>query len=214
VSLHSFSHTFVPAESSKKPPPILLLHRTGAAETDLIPWAKHLWPGAALLAPRGRVLEDGRPRFFRRYGQAQFDLADLHVQTAELDAFITSARQHYALDAPIAVGHSNGANIAWSLLFSRPAALTAAILLRPLMPIEPAKISAMPGFPILILSGSEDRIASPKAAMALPERLGQAGAEVSHIFLRAKHDLVPEDQEIAHSWLSNHFSSANASEAD
>ena len=206
MSFQSFVHTFIPAEDTSKRP-ILLLHRTGISEAILVPWARELWPGAALLAPRGRVLEDGKPRFFRRLGQAQFDVEDLHAQTTELDCFIGAARQHYSLDAPIAVGHSNGANIAWSLMFSRPAALSGGILLRPLMPVEPGKVSAMSGFPVLVLSGSEDRIATPKAALALPERLKMAGAEVSHVFLRAKHDLVPEDRDIAQAWLRSHFSS-------
>jgi phospholipase/carboxylesterase len=204
VSLESFEHTFVPAtDASKKP--ILLLHRTGINETVLIPWAKELWPGAALLAPRGRVLEDGKPRYFRRIGQGQFDVEDLHAQTAELDRFIDAARQRYALDAPIAVGHSNGANIAWSLMFSRPAAFSGAVLLRPLMPIDPERVSAMHGFPVLILSGSDDRVAAPEAAAALPGRLRIAGANVSHVFLRATHDLVAGDREVAQAWLCSYF---------
>lgn len=208
MSLESFEHTFVPAtDASQKP--LLLLHRTGISETALIPWAKKLWPGAALLAPRGRVLEDGKPRFFRRIGQAQFDVEDLNAQTDKLDRFIDAARARYLLEAPVAMGHSNGANIAWSLMFSRPAALSAAVLLRPLMPIDPAHVSEMPGFPVLILSGSEDRIATPEAAAALPKHLKAAGADLSHVFLRATHDLEPEDLDIARAWLGNRFPSAS-----
>lgn len=202
--MQRFVHTFVPAEDASKPT-ILLLHRTGVSETVLIPWAKEIWPGAALLVPRGRVLEDGKPRFFRRVGQAQFDVEDLRAQTAELDRFIEAARTQYSLGQPIAVGHSNGANIAWSLIFSRPAALSGAVLLRPLMPIDPGEVSAMLGFPVLILSGSEDQVATPKVAVALPERLRMAGADVSHVFLRAGHDLVMEDREIARAWLRSRF---------
>ena len=206
MSLQSFTHTFVPAEDPSKRP-ILLLHRTGISETVMIPWAKQLWPGAALLAPRGRILEDGRPRFFRRVGQAQFDVADLRAQTDELNRFIDAARDRYGLEAPIAVGHSNGANIAWSLMFSRPDALSAAVLLRPLMPIEPEPVAPMNGFPVLVLSGSDDRVATPEAAAALPQRLRMAGAEVSHVFVRATHDLAAADLEIGRAWLSNRFGS-------
>jgi phospholipase/carboxylesterase len=204
MSLLSFVHTFVPGENSAKRP-ILLLHRTGASESALIPWAQKLWPGVALLAPRGRILEDGKPRFFRRLGQAQFDAEDLRVQTAALDAFITAARQHYSLDAPIAIGHSNGANIGWSLIFARPHALSAAILLRPLMPINPGEVGTMQNFPVLILSGKNDRIAPPPAAALLPDRLKSAGADVSHVFLNARHDLVQEDGDIARAWLRSYF---------
>jgi phospholipase/carboxylesterase len=204
VSLRSFAHTFVEAEDRLRQP-ILLLHRTGASETALIPWAKKQWPGAALLAPRGNVLENGRPRFFRRIGQAQFDLDDLRMQTIELRLFVEAARDAYSLDAPIAVGHSNGANIAWSLIFSQPNALIGAVLIRPLMPIDPGEVAESSGLPVLILSGSEDKIVSPEAALALPNRLRIAGAEVSQVFLRAGHDLVPEDGEIVRAWLSGNF---------
>lgn len=206
MSLDSFTHTFVPAENTSKKP-LLLLHRTGVSEDALIPWAKKLSPGAAVLAVRGRVLEDGKPRFFRRLGQAQFDINDLDVQTDILGRFVEAAREQYMLDAPIAVGHSNGANIAWSLMLKQPDTLSASVLLRPLMPIEPAKVSAMHKFPVFILSGSEDRVATPEAATALPALLRTAGATVSHVFLRAEHDLVPADLELARTWLRCHFDS-------
>ena len=205
MSLESFIHTFVAAEDASKKP-ILLLHRTGVDENVLVPWAKDVWPGSALIAPRGRVMEEGKPRFFRRVGQAQFDVGDLKAQTAALDQFVDAVRGRYGLEAPIAMGHSNGANIAWSLMFSRPSAFSGAVLLRPLMPIVPEHVGEMHGLPVLILSGSEDRIASPEAATALPQRLRMAGANVSHVFLRAKHDLVAEDCDIARAWLNSYFS--------
>lgn len=204
MSLDSFAHTFIPAERASEKP-LLLLHRTGVSESVLIPWARKLCPGAALLAVRGRVLEDGKPRFFRRLGQAQFDVEDLLIQTDMLGRFIEAAREQYRLEAPIAVGHSNGANIAWSLMFARPSALSGAVLIRPLMPIKPAEVGMMHKFPVLILSGSEDRVATPESATALPELLRTAGATVSHVFLRAEHDLVSEDFEFAQAWLHSHF---------
>lgn len=206
MSLDAFIHTFIPAEHNgdgKKP--LLLLPRTGANECDLIPMGRMLSPGAALLAVRGNVLEDGKPRFFRRVGQAQFDVSDLHERTGQLALFLRAARHAYGIQAPIAVGHSNGANIAWSLIFSDPASLSGAVLYRPLMPIDPGRIENLANFPVLVLSGSDDKIAPPSAAAALPIRLRDAGADIEHKIIQAEHDTVPLDFALARKWLERNF---------
>ena len=134
----SFIHRFEPATEPGRPP-LLLLHGTGGDEDDLLPLGRMLSPGSALLSPRGKVLEDGMPRFFRRLAEGMFDEDDVRRRAHELADFIAQARQSYNLAALIAVGFSNGANIAAALLQLRPEALAGAALLRAMVPLaEPA----------------------------------------------------------------------------
>jgi predicted esterase len=125
-----FPYQFVPGSSGRT---LLMLHGTGGNEQDLIPLGRELDPGSALLSPRGRVLENGMPRFFRRLAEGVFDIEDLKLRTHELADFIDAAAQQHQLNPQkiVAVGYSNGANIAASLLLLRPEVLHAAILLRP-----------------------------------------------------------------------------------
>jgi len=135
-----FIHRFIPATQPGRPP-LLLLHGTGGDENDLVPLGAQLSPGSALLSPRGKVLENGMPRFFRRLAEGVFDLADLKVRTAELGDFIAAARKAYGIDAPVAVGFSNGANIAASLLLTRPDLLAGAVLMLGVRQFAPKRIS-------------------------------------------------------------------------
>ena len=204
MSLRAYVHLFVPPEDVSRKP-LLLLHRTGHDENSLVAAARELSPGAALLAPRGKVLEEGKPRFFRRVGRGQFDVADLQAQTADLGAFLRAACDHYCIDRPVAVGHSNGANIAWSLMFADPGVLSGAILFRPLMPIDPGEGNGLAKFPVLVLSGTDDKVAPPDEAFALPNRLRKVGADLSFQFIKAEHDIVPLDHVIARAWLNRQF---------
>src|ERR1700745_353972 len=131
-----FIHEFVPGKSERT---LFLLHGTGGNERDLIPLGRERDPTAALLSPRGKALEDGMPRFFRRLAEGVFDLEDLQKRTHELADFITSAVQHYKIDIKriVAVGSSNGANIAASMLLLRPQDLSAAVLFRTMVPLVP-----------------------------------------------------------------------------
>src|SRR5437762_12872989 len=140
-----FIHEFVPGTSERT---LLLLHGTGGNERDLIPLGRELDPSAALLSPRGKVLENGMPRFFRRLTEGVFDLEDLKNRTNELADFVAAAAQRYrfAANNVVAVGYSNGANIAASILLLRPEILSAAILFRamvPLIPDTPPNLSAV-----------------------------------------------------------------------
>src|SRR5438876_3634554 len=121
-----FIHEFIPGDS---PCTLLLLHGTGGNERDLIALGRELDAKAALLSPRGKVLENGMPRFFRRLAEGVFDLQDLEYRTNELADFVTAAAQHYefATDQLVAVGYSNGANIAASMLLLRPELLRGAV---------------------------------------------------------------------------------------
>src|ERR1700676_1473126 len=131
-----FIHKFVPGTSGRT---LILLHGTGGTESDLIDLGRRLDPTAALLSPRGKVLENGMPRFFRRLAEGVFDLDDLKKRTQELADFVISAAQHYKIDNRqiVVVGYSNGANIAASILLLRPEVLSAAILFRAMVPLVP-----------------------------------------------------------------------------
>lgn len=126
-----FLHRFVPAEPPIGPTTLLVLHGTGGDENDLLPLGKALAPSAALLSPRGKVLENGMPRFFRRLAMGVFDEKDLKARTHELASFIRESIASYDLDSDkiIAVGYSNGANIASSVLLLYPGLLKGAVLL-------------------------------------------------------------------------------------
>jgi len=195
-----FIHEFVPGSSSRT---LLLLHGTGGNERDLIPLGRELDPNAALLSPRGKVLENGMPRFFRRLAEGVFDLEDLKYRTNELADFVTAAAQHYgfATDQFVAVGYSNGANIAASLLLLRPEILRAAILFRAMVPLVPDKLAELSSVHVWIGAGNQDPIIPPSEAQRLVELLRHAGADVTIRFFNAGHGLTNDDVVTARDWL-------------
>jgi phospholipase/carboxylesterase len=195
-----FIHRFIPATQPGKPP-LLLLHGTGGDENDLIPLAAQLSPGSALLSPRGKVTENGMPRFFRRLAEGVFDLADLKVRTAELADFIAAARMAYGIEAPVAVGFSNGANIAAALLLTRPQVLHGAVLLRAMLPFEPEPLPDLAGKPVLLLSGSNDTMISAAGRERLAAVLQAAGADLVYKVLPTGHNLTQNDLNLAAQWL-------------
>jgi phospholipase/carboxylesterase len=197
----SYPHRFVPAAASGKIP-ILLLHGTGGDENDLLPLGQTVAPGAALLSPRGKVLEGDMPRFFRRLAEGVFDEQDVRHRANELADFVQDARNVYGLTAPIALGLSNGANIAAAVLLLRPEALAGAVLLRAMVPlVKPPQVD-LHGKPILILSGSADSIIPSENAARLASILKDAGGSVDHRTLPAGHGLIQADVTIAKAWLS------------
>jgi phospholipase/carboxylesterase len=196
-----FIHQFIPATEPGLPP-LLLLHGTGGDENDLIPLGQQLSPGAALLSPRGKVTENGMPRFFRRLAEGVFDQADLKLRTTELAAFIAVARKAYGLAAPVAVGFSNGANIAASLLLSQPDALAGAVLLRAMLPFEPQPLPDLAGKPVLILSGSHDTMIPAASSARLAQVLEAAGAELAYKTFPTGHNLTQDDLTTASHWLA------------
>jgi predicted esterase len=201
ILMETYIHRFVAGADSKRPP-LLLLHRTGGSEDDLIGFGGQISPGAALLALRGNVLEDGKPRFFRRIGKGNFDLEDLALRTKELAAFIDWACGHYKVARPVAVGFSNGANIAMSLVLNRPQALRAAILLRPMWAYEPQLPPPLAGFPVLVIGGRDDTTVRPELAEKTPAFLQRAGASVDFQWAAGAHEVVPDDRAIASEWLT------------
>jgi phospholipase/carboxylesterase len=198
----SFVHRFEPATRSTTRP-LLLLHGTGGNENDLVPVGRLIAPGAALLSPRGKVLENGMPRFFRRLAEGVFDAEDVRRRAHELADFIEEARKCYGIAQPIALGYSNGANIAAAVLLLRPNALAGAVLLRAMVPLDRSPSGVLDGKPVLILSGTNDPIASGANAEHLASMLEQAGADVEHRTVAAGHQLSRADIDISQRWLAS-----------
>ncbi len=195
-----FIHRFEPGTDATRAP-LLLLHGTGGDENDLIPLGRQLAPGASLLSPRGKVLEGGAPRFFRRLAEGVFDEDDLRRRTDELAGFIAEARERYGLAAPVAVGFSNGANIAAAMLLQRPEALAGAALLRAMSPFHAPPRADLAGKRVLILSGALDPIVPAENAERLSTTLAAAGALVDHRVLPAGHGLSQADLGLLRDWL-------------
>jgi predicted esterase len=193
-------HEFVPGTSNRT---LLLLHGTGGNERDLIPLGRELDPDAALLSPRGQVLENGMPRFFRRLAEGVFDLADLRKRTHELADFVATAADRYGFDMKglMAVGYSNGANIAASVLLLRPETFAGAILFRAMVPLEPDKAPDLANLRVWIGAGNHDPIIPTSETQRLVELLRSAGADVTIRFLNAGHALTPADVSLARDWL-------------
>lgn len=197
----SHIHRFVPGRDRARPP-LLLLHGTGGDENDLIGLGELVAPGSPLISPRGKVLENGMPRFFRRLSEGVFDEEDLRRRAAELAGFIAEASEAYGLGAPVALGFSNGANIAAALLLLHPQALAGAALLRPMTPLRSAPQADLEGKPVLILSGAADPIVPAADAGTLAALLKERGAAVRHEILPAGHGLTQADVQQTKAWLA------------
>ena len=198
----SFTHHYQPP-SAPGLPTLLMLHGTGGTEHDLVPMAADLLPGAGVLSPRGKVLERGMPRFFRRLAEGVFDLDDLRQRTAELADFIGEAATHYRFDPArvTAIGFSNGANIAASLLLLAPQALERAVMFRAMVPLEPDPLPSLPGTPALISNGRVDPLVPVAETERLAALLTSAGATVAVHWHQAGHQLVHDDLTRASAWL-------------
>jgi phospholipase/carboxylesterase/glyoxalase family protein len=198
-----FVHVFKPAQNAGAPT-LLLLHGTGGDENDMVPLGG-LAPGAALLSPRGKVLENGMPRFFRRISEGVFDIDDLKFRAGELADFVAAAAAHYRFDPSrvIAMGFSNGANIASATLLQRPGVLKGAILFRGMVPFEPEPAPPRTPVRVLISNGRMDPIVSPEETERLARLLQRAGADVEVHWQPAGHQLMPADFAVAKTWLQS-----------
>lgn len=180
---------------------LLLLHGTGGGENDLVPVGRMIAPTASLLSPRGKILENGMPRFFRRLAEGVFDEDDVRHRANELADFVREARQSYGFSELIALGYSNGANIAAAMLLLRPETLDGAILLRAMAPLSQPPAVDLAGTPVLVLSGATDPIITPAKAEQLATLLQAAGAKVEHHTLPTGHQLSQADVTLARKWL-------------
>jgi len=203
-----FIHRFVPGRSNRQSGldrTLLLLHGTGGNEDDLVQLGHAIDPKAALLSPRGKVLENGAPRFFRRLAEGVFDEADVIRRAHELANFISAASVKYGLNPGqlVAIGYSNGANIAAAMLLLGVAKFPKAILFRAMVPLS--KIESPPdlsGTQVLIAAGQFDPIARPPMAEALADLLRESGAELTLKLQPAGHELTPQDVATANQWLA------------
>jgi predicted esterase len=197
-----FVHIFVPPEKPNSPT-LLLLHGTGGDERDLLELGRELWPGAALLGVRGKVLENGMPRFFRRFAEGVFDVDDLKARTNELAEFIDLAAEHYGFSKRhlVAVGYSNGANIATSLIFLHPHYLAAGVLLRAQVPFTPDLVRDFSELLVFLAGGMRDPIVPRDQIEQLAAILESGGADVVRFWHRGGHELGSDDIEAAKTWL-------------
>jgi phospholipase/carboxylesterase len=199
-----FVHRFFPGESGVT---LLLLHGTGGNEDDLVPLGQELAPEAAILSPRGKVSEYGAARYFRRLAEGVFDHEDLVFRTHELAAFVETAVEEYGLDLSklVAVGYSNGANIAASLMLLHPGLLRAAVLFRAMVPFEPQETPDLTGMPVFLAAGRMDRMIPPENTERLAEILREAGANLDLRWRNTGHPLTYEEVAEAKEWLLGVF---------
>lgn len=198
--MSEFIHNYVAGSSGRT---VLALHGTGGSERDLVPLAQSLFPGANVLSPRGKVSERGAARFFRRLAEGVFDLEDLHRQTDDVADFVTSAAQQYGFDVSNvwAIGYSNGANIAASLLLQRSEVLAGAVLLRAMTPFTPDSVLNLSGKRLFLAAGRFDPLVAVNDVESLARLFREGGAEVELRFQDAGHELAREEIGTIQSWL-------------
>jgi predicted esterase len=195
-------HRFQPA-TSPETRTLLVLHGTGGDEMSLVPIARSVLPGAAVLSPRGSVSENGMPRFFRRFAEGVFDLEDLKARAHELADFISAASHEYGFDpsAVTAFGYSNGANIAWTTMLLRPESIVEAVLLRPMVTLEEPSAADLSGKRILVLSGRYDPIVPTDNVERLVETMRSLGATVEFRWHEGGHEISGDELDTARGWL-------------
>lgn len=196
-----FTYRFVPRAGASET--LLLLHGTGADENDLLPLGERVAPDANLLSPRGKVLENGMPRFFRRIAEGVLDVEDLKRRASELADFVAAASKEHGFDARrvTALGYSNGANAALGMLFERPYSLARAVLMRAMLAYEPPAGLDLRGKRVLLLAGATDPYSRAPTTDRLADLLAARGAQVEKSYARAGHELSNEDVTIATRWM-------------
>lgn len=204
MAVNDFTHQFVPAEGTSRTT-LVLLHGTGGDEHDLLPLGRALDPAAALLSPRGRVVEGSMPRFFRRFAEGRFDLDDVRVRAAELTAWLDEAAIAYGLtrDRMVAVGYSNGANIAHATMLLHPESFAGAALLHAQFVLAPSPLPSLAGRAVFLAAGEADPIVPLAEAQRLAETLAAAGATVTPFWSSGGHALTREDVAQATQWLNS-----------
>jgi phospholipase/carboxylesterase len=186
-------HVFLPAEEGVAGPALLLLHGTGGNEHDLLPLRDHMSPGAAVLSVRGTVLENGMPRFFRRVSEGVFDEDDLRRRADDLAEFVLTASAAYQIEerSLVAVGFSNGANIASAMLLQRPGLLAGAVLLAAMVQYAEPPAADLTGILVIISNGDRDPLIDAGVTLQLAGQLRERGAEVVELPHPGGHQIYP-----------------------
>jgi phospholipase/carboxylesterase len=186
-------HVFLPADDAAAGPPLLLLHGTGGNEHDLLPLRDHLSPGAAVLSVRGTVLENGMPRFFRRVREGVFDEDDLRRRADDLAEFVVAASAAYGIEqrSLVAVGFSNGANIASAMLLRRPDLFAGAVLLAAMVPYAEPPAADLGGTLVIVSNGAGDSMIASGMTHQLASQLRERGAEVVELPHPGGHQIYP-----------------------
>ena len=199
-----FIHRFVPAEDQASGLTLLVLHGTGGNENDLVGIGQTIAPGAAILSPRGKVLENGAPRFFKRLAEGVFDPKEVRSRAEELARFIRAATTKYGLETSriYALGYSNGANIASTVMFIQPELLQGAVLFRPMLVYEPEELGDLSAAGVFISAGRMDPIVPVKSVERLVDLFESSHAEVTLKWQSAGHNLVPSEVREATDWLA------------
>lgn len=199
----TFAHRYSPPSGGDSRT-LLLLHGTGGDENSLIKLGAMLLPSAGLLSPRGRVLENGMPRFFKRFAEGVFDYDDIKLRANELGDFIAEAAAEYGFDPSkvIAVGYSNGANIGWSTMLVRPETLSGAVLFRPMATLTDIPLPDLSGKRIFVSSGERDPIVPRPTVETLVSQMRSAGADLTMHWEPGGHELGPDELELAREWLA------------
>jgi phospholipase/carboxylesterase len=199
-----FIHRFLPAEDNASTETLVVLHGTGGDENDLIGIGQTIAPGATILSPRGNVLENGAPRFFKRLAEGVFDPKEVRSRAEELASFIRAAISKYSLNPEriFAMGYSNGANIASTVMLIDPELLRGAILFRPMLVLETDGRSDLSGRGVFISAGERDPIVPVKSVERLVELFEAAHADVTLEWQQAGHSLLPSEVRAATDWLA------------
>lgn len=212
VTLNTHVHAFVPASGgSAAPRTLIMLHGTGGNEREVLELGRVIDPAAALLAPRGNVLEGSMPRFFRRLREGVFDMDDVIRRSLELSDWLALAVDHYAIDPAraVLVGYSNGANITASMLLLRPGVIRRAVLLRAMMPLDTqslarvAQAPSLAGVRVAMIAGRADPILPLASAQVLRDTLAGRGADATLSVLETGHNLTPTDIRLAQDFISD-----------
>ena len=199
----AFHHRFEPGSSDAKNC-LVLLHGTGGDESQLIEFGRAIDPNAHLLGLRGRSNEEGRNRFFRRYGEGVFDEHDIKMQCHDLCLFLAIALKQYHVDATVtALGFSNGANMAASMMLLYPSVFERCLLFRSILPIMPEILPDLNGKSIFMVNGDEDSLGPQELAENLARLFRECGAEVEARLIHGKHALTQTDVQLASAWINS-----------
>lgn len=197
--MSQFAHRYEPGSDART---VLVLHGTGGDENSLVPFAKSLLPEAGILSPRGRILENGAPRFFRRFAEGVFDYDNIREEATALGDFIEWAAAAYEFDLGklTAVGYSNGANIGWSTMLLRPSTLAEAVLFRPMVTLSDVEADLV-GKRIFVSAGTRDPIVPSENSSRLARQMEALGADVTLHWHEGGHNLARNELELAAQWL-------------